>query len=327
MVRAASEPESYGPIYTRGTSFRARAEARQRQFRAETLGVGWSSHGHWLDDASTAVGANFVTPLAFALARERDAAGKGVTDRTFRNMLSSQAMAFNIFAPLANDLSLATRVLGAFIPELTAVRSITIEYTPAVDLLRDQSSVGGVDCDLLIEATFRGEVEAIVVIETKFVEPELSRCDFRKPKRVRSGQTVCPADVHVSSSRTACAYVARKNYAYWERADALCTLKPLTEPGCPFAGPLWQLWVNHTLAHAEAQKRGASEARLLLCAPSENDALLQNGAVVMSFQALLERPETLRMLPLEPLLDRIATEVDADQNPWVDALRSRYAKI
>jgi len=261
------------------------------------------------------------------LARERDAAGKGVTERTFRNMLSSQAMAFNIFAPLANDLSLASRVLGAFIPELTAVRSITIEYTPAVDLFRDQSGLGGVDCDLLIEATLLGEVEAIVVIETKFVEPELSHCGFRKPGRGRRGQTVCPDDVHVASSRAACAYVAKKNYAYWEFADALSTLKPLAEPGCPFAGPLWQLWVNHTLAHAEAQRRGASEARLLLCAPTENDALLQNGAVVMSFQALLERPETLRMLPLEPLLDRIAEQVDGNQNQWVDALRARYAKI
>ena len=41
-----------GPIYTLGKSFRARAEARQRQYRGEILKAGWSKYGHLLNEAN-----------------------------------------------------------------------------------------------------------------------------------------------------------------------------------------------------------------------------------------------------------------------------------
>ena len=89
-----------GPIYTSGTSFRARAEARQRKYRAEVLRHGYEKWGHFLDDTGVAAGANFVSTAAHEKAKARDTVGKGVGDRTFRNMLASQAMCFNVFAPL-----------------------------------------------------------------------------------------------------------------------------------------------------------------------------------------------------------------------------------
>lgn len=327
MKHARTEPAPYGRAYSAGSSFRARAEARQREFRADTLRVGCGAYGHLLDDAATAAGANFVTPDAFAAARARDAAGKGVGERTFRNMLSSQAMAFNVFTPLAHDTELAARVLAPFIPGLTLVRSITIEYTPPPDVFNDQSGLGGVDCDVLIEATTSQGTEAVVVVETKFVETELSTCGFRKSGRAARGLAICPPDVAVGASRDACGYVARKRYRYWEQTDALKTLTLLPAIGCPFGGPLWQLWVNHTLAHAEAKRRGAPEARFLLCAPSGNAALLRDGAVFASFAALLARPETAAVVPLDALLDRIVECVDSTRQGWTTELRLRYARI
>jgi hypothetical protein len=53
-----------GPIYSKGNSFRARAEARQREYRAQVLKAGWSQWGHWLDKSSAEAGANFVVPEA-----------------------------------------------------------------------------------------------------------------------------------------------------------------------------------------------------------------------------------------------------------------------
>src|SRR5262245_54662138 len=113
-----TEPTSFGPLYTAGTSYRARAEARQRRYRAEALDVGWDTHGHWLDAEATGSGANFVVRAAHAAALRRRDAGKGVAPRTFQNMLSSQAMCFNLFAPLAENPDLATVVLSALMPGL-----------------------------------------------------------------------------------------------------------------------------------------------------------------------------------------------------------------
>jgi hypothetical protein len=106
-----------GPLYTRGHTYRARAEARQRAYRAE-LGVQHGTYGHLLAKEAADEGKNFILDETFRAARQRERAGKGVTARTFENMLSSQAMCFNVFAPLASRLELATAVLRPFVPGL-----------------------------------------------------------------------------------------------------------------------------------------------------------------------------------------------------------------
>jgi hypothetical protein len=322
---ALSEPSGFGPVYTAGASFRARAEARQRRYRAEVLQAGWDTHGHWLDHAAARSGANFVVPAAHAAAVRRRDAGKGVAERTFQNMLSSQAMCFNLFAPLADDLDLAAAVLAPVLPGLVSVASITIEHTPAVDVFGDQIGRGGVDCDVLVEATF-GDGLGVVVIETKFVEEDFSTCGFRRPGRVSRGQVVCAQDVPVHHDRNACAYQARKGYGYWNRTDEHRTLAPLAWPGCPFGGPLWQLWVNHTLAHDEASRRGAGRAKLLVCAPGDNEALLRGGGVLGQFRALLREPDTVGLLAVDCLIDSIGSAV-GERSPWVVGVLARYGRI
>lgn len=318
-------PASLGPIYTPGTSYRARAEARQRSYRADVLGAGWDTHGHWLDADATARGANFVVPIAFAAAARRRDAGKGVAERTFQNMLSSQAMCFNLFAPLADDLDLASTVLAPLIPGLESIRSITIEYTPDADVFGDQTGRGGVDCDVLVEATCR-DGETVIVIETKFVEPEFSTCGFRRPGRAGRGQRVCPAEVAVADDRAACAYEGVKKYRYWARSDEYRTLRDASAPGCPFGGPLWQLWVNHTLAHVEAARRGGEHAMFLVCASPDNDALLRGGRVLSDFRAVLRQPETAGLLAVDGLIDQLSASL-GETAEWPRALRARYGRI
>lgn len=319
------EPETFGPAYTTGGSYRARAEARQRRYRAEVLGAGWDTHGHWLNAEANRNGANFVVPVAHTAALRRRDAGKGVAERTFQNMLSSQAMCFNLFGPLADDLDLATKVLAAVVPGLVRVRSVAIEYTPDADVFGDQSGRGGVDCDVLVEATF-STGENVVVIETKFVEEAFSTCGFRRAGRAGRGQVVCPDDVPVRDDREACAYHGVKGYGYWRRTDEHRTLAALPESGCPFGGPLWQLWVNHALAHVEAARRGAGRAMFLVCAPGDNEALLRGGRVLADFRARLRDPGTVDMLPVDGLIDRIG-EVAGEGSEWARGLRARYVGI
>jgi hypothetical protein len=320
-----------GPVATRGSAFRARAEARQREYRTEVLGVGWSRYGHILDEQAAAAGRNFILSQSHHAARDRASRGKGVADRTFNNMLSSQAMCFNVFAPLADDLDLAYEVLQPFLPGLRAVHNINFEYTPPNDVFGDQTGLGGVDCDLLVEAELQDGAGAVVTIETKFVEPEFSICGFRRPGRKAKGQPVCPDGVPVRANPRACLYEFRKGYRYWEQTLRLRTLAPgaLPEVSCPFGGPEWQLWVNHTLAHAEAERRGANHAVFAVCAPTANHALLGAG-VLDSFLARLARPETFRFIPLEGLIAQIETAVarrEAQLRPWGAGLTRRYAGI
>jgi len=311
-----------GPVYTRGTSFRARAEARQREYRARVLGAGWNGYGHFLDQAAADAGRNFVVPKAWEDALERSKR-KGVAPRTFENMLSSQAMCFNVFTPLKHDPDLATRLLMPHVPGLKRVRSITIEHTPSPDVFRDQSGHGGVDCDVLVVGDFDDGQLGVLVVETKFVEPEFSRCGFRRPP--------CPADVPVRADTSACLYESRKHYLYWRRTleHQTISLDALKPTGCPFDGPLWQLWVNHALAHVEARERGAQHARFAVCAPANNDALLRDGSVLKDFRALTTDPSTVLFIDLnEVIRDAVgATRENHQLKTWARGLQDRYADI
>jgi hypothetical protein len=323
-------PLELGPVYTRGTLFRARAEARQREYRARELKVGCSRHGHILDDESASAGRNFVRDDIHRTARARAAAGKGVAAGTFNNMLSSQAMCFNVFAPLEADLDLASAVLGPLLG-VAKVGRIVIEHTPMAEIFRDQGGRGGVDCDVLIEATDRDAASVVVVIETKFVEPDFSTCSFRDRKRLDKDKPYCPDEIAVSEDHRQCLYSARKSYAYWERSAEFATLArdKLPVVGCPFAGPEWQLWVNHTLARAEAAQRGAARAVFAVCAPASNEALLRGG-ILDCFQARLANRDTFRFLPLDDLLGQIRKMMEREPNErrnWASALSARYGAI
>lgn len=109
MTTSALDPLGEGKPYATDGSFRARAEAQQRRYRAEVLKQPWNEYGHMLAAAAADAGKNFVHPESFRAAQVRLHSGKGVTrKRTFGNMLASQAMCFNIFGPLAQDWGLET---------------------------------------------------------------------------------------------------------------------------------------------------------------------------------------------------------------------------
>lgn len=323
----------FGKVYTKGTSFRARAEARQREYRATVLEADAGAYGHFLDPKSTDSGMNFLVPDAFQAAKQRQASGKGVAQRTFENMLSSQAMCFNIFQPLSGNLDLATAVLSHFFPFLAAVTSITIEHTPDNDIFGDQSAMGGVDCDVLIEGNDAGGSGIVIVVETKFVEEEFSICGFRKAGRAAKGMAVCPEQVAIGSDKSHCLYTSRRNYHYWSRTSEYGVLKDgaLAESGCPFSGPLWQLWVNHVLAHAEADRRGAGKAYYAVCASAANQKLLQHESGILDqFRSLLTAPESLVFMDLDALIeaiDEISKYEFPDYAQWASQLAARYGLI
>jgi len=321
-----------GPIYSHGNSFRARAEARQRKYRIEQLKVGCAEWGHWLDSTAEKAGLNFIVPEAHESAKTRMSQGKGVApQRTFGNMLSSQAMCFNLFAPLAQDKTLAAKVLGQFIGNISTVRDIKIEYTPNNEIFGDQTSRGGVDCDVFLDCLDRDGKPVVVTLETKFVENEFSTCGFRKLGRTKDGKKVCPPDIVLDETCSNCLYTSSKEYQYWKQSQETGNLRhdKLPAKGCAFGGPVWQLWVNHTLACAEANRRNASRAIFGVCAPTKNEALLKNG-ILDQFRSYLKDPTSFVFIDVDDLIKTIRKNVDGRSDwhdRWGRGLTARYASI
>lgn len=321
-----------GMAYTLGNSFRARAEAQQRRFRAQVLQLGYGEHAHWLTQKDALRGANFYG-RAFAEALARAEERKGVDkSRTLVNMLSSQAMCFNIFGNLrtAEGLAIASKALNAFLPWLKEVKRIHLEYTPSNAVFGDQSGRGGVDCDVLIEYETTQGRGGLLAIETKFVEEEFSTCGFRKRSgKVAARLACCPEGTCHRQDFSGCLYASRKGYRYWDQSSHLGTLKPeVLRDGipCPFGGGLWQLWVNHTLVHAEAKERHLQEAAFAVCAPMDNDALLKDGMTISAFRNALTVPASMLFIAIEDLVGALALSIGLGQfwQDWLVYLRQRY---
>ncbi|HSV26411.1 MAG TPA: hypothetical protein VLH60_00825 [Sedimentisphaerales bacterium] len=319
-----------GKAYTAGNSFRARAEAQQRRFRANELKLPQGRYGHWLRDEDAARGANFYG-RAYEVASKRARDGKGVNKaRTMGNMLSSQAMCFNIFGNLLTEdgLALATTALQKFTPTIHQVKQIDIEYTPNKDVFGDQSGQAGVDCDVLIEYIAANGEGGLLAVETKFVEEEFSACGFRKNvKKADPGRISCSEGTRPGNNFDGCLYVSRKHYGYWDQSRRLGTLRPDVLEGdqpCPFGDGMWQLWVNHTLVHAEASKRKLKEAFFAVCAPKGNDKLLKGERIIDDFKKYLADPASMLLIELEDFIDALQSSAGPDHQKWIDYLKQRY---
>ncbi|CAO4181214.1 PGN_0703 family putative restriction endonuclease [Methylorubrum extorquens] len=130
---------------------------------------------NWLlhRDAAQA-GATFLTPTIRDHARRtllfREPGAMWNEDRLWANLLSSQALTLNLLAPLAIDLSLATRVWRTILPGFVdQVRSIRFEHSPG--RFDDCYFGDGTALDALIEITTpeTGEI-GVITIEVKLTE-------------------------------------------------------------------------------------------------------------------------------------------------------------
>ncbi|MBK7711925.1 MAG: hypothetical protein IPJ37_13900 [Bacteroidales bacterium] len=195
-------------IYTSGKSFRAKAEANARNYRLTELHLtDYDKYGHILSTSDGNSGMNFLPSLRnhiYEEVLERNKKGKGVDiNRTTKNMLSSQAMCFNLFAPLNQDKKAAaaffTQLLGN-VEEI--IGDIEYEFTPSKTIFNDQSGKGGVDCDALLKYRDEKGLNKLLVIETKFVETEFSNCGFRQGEP----ENQCPKDTTVASDYSNCRY-------------------------------------------------------------------------------------------------------------------------
>lgn len=318
-----------GVVYTSGRSFRASAEANARRYRATILKLAdYDTYGHWLSDNDAESGYNFLPSLReqiFSAVMTRHAQGKGIgLKRTTKNMLSSQAMCFNLFTPLNRDRDLAVPLLDTWMGGVREISSeIQLEFTPPALLFGDQSGRGGVDCDALIRFLNKEDEQALAVVETKYVEKEFSICGFRKPGH----KNPCPDGTMIRDDFSSCRYHSLKHYRYWLLASEsdLFDLDILGNKPCPFGGRLWQLWVNMILAYGLARKWGIKDYRYIVICPKQNLELTENGRTFEQFRECLAEPQRFEVIYLEDIcstLSSISTDGISDQ--WMSEFVERY---
>ncbi|MDD5368775.1 MAG: hypothetical protein PHQ40_06815, partial [Anaerolineaceae bacterium] len=108
------ELQEVGPQHSGDSPFKARIRFHQSWYRSRVLKAPYGAGprptsktplGNMLTLAGGERGLNFLTPHIFEVAKRRMAESRGSIEpfRLKCNLLSSQAMGFNLFAPLVDD--------------------------------------------------------------------------------------------------------------------------------------------------------------------------------------------------------------------------------
>nr|WP_134500740.1 hypothetical protein [Microvirga pakistanensis] len=243
--------------------------------------------------AAGLAGANFLSPaIAYVASRElayREIGAVYDVDRLHMNLLSSQPLVFNLFAPLKRDLALATKVVAEILPGLMAeVTDILFEHAPARGHLAftgDHTAF-----DLLIRGRTPSGKRAFIAVEVKYSES-------------------CQEPVPSMHSR----------YAELSASSGLF-IQP--EAASLRANPIQQLFRQHCLAQVMLQHDLADCGIYLFIAPTLNH--LAQGAAATYAQHLAE-PQSGQALfvnvALEHLIEAIA---EVGEHNHARALYRRY---
>lgn len=164
-------------------AFAARMRFHQSWYRRHILDLdpGPNPHakgaiyGSHLTEKDGDAGRNFLTDEIFLVVQNRLSENRGIVNagdrrRLLMNLLSSQPMCFNLLAPLANDLALATHLMQALpgMPTNIKVTNVEIEFAPQPKplYLNDATAF-----DAMVEYERANGSRGFVAIETKLTEP------------------------------------------------------------------------------------------------------------------------------------------------------------
>lgn len=254
--------------------------------------------GSLINNAAAEAGRNFLSPAVAHLAhREVAWQERGALidrRRLFTNLLSSQPLCFNLFAPLRLDPDLAGKVIRSIIPgiDLARVLHVWFEHSPG---RRDQAYTDdptAFDVAVIYERGDGGR--CFIGIEMKYSE---------------TGTEAAPGDL-----------AAR----YGELADASGLFKTPFTPSLR-RPPFQQLFREHLLAFAALQTGEYAEARFIQIAPRHNHQVEQNAA---RYAAQLSDPAggtvPFIVLELEQVIEAIGWAGELD---YAYALHDRYVNF
>ena len=292
----AIEPDfAIGPQYSNDDTFTARMRLHQSRYRAEVLRLpcgnrqgrnGSRPLGSMLRRADGEAGGNFLTSQVYEVVRRRVAQGGGVeVSRVLCNLLSSQPMCFNLFAPLVDDLDLSTRLAQALWSGIKRVTRVEIEWAPqpARAFLDDLTSF-----DAFIEYERIGGGLGFCGIETKLAEP-FSRNHYDKP-----------------------------TYRRWMTPDS-----PWHATAAKHVDDVVhnQLWRNHLLVWSML-KHPASKYAEGRCVVVRHPEDHRCDRVLAGYRGLLRDTKTFQDLPIDQVVG--AWRAELGSSAWLDDFERRY---
>jgi hypothetical protein len=255
-------------------------------------------YGSQITEADGLAGRNFITDRIHAAVERRISDGHGLVEpkRARCNLLSSQPMCFNLWAPLADDTTLATRLVRVLpgLPEDLCVTRVILEHAPDKKSHLDDATA----FDAFVEYKLPSSAHGFVGIETKLTEPFSQK-----------------------------AYEFRRRYNRWkEEGDWWWQ----TGAEAQFLDPrINQLWRNHLLAFAMLHQSPAEYAEGY-CAVLYHDGDGTCAEAITVYRGHL-RPHAGGTLLAWPLSDLVtaweAAAKSLDEKRWLAALRLRYLAL
>ncbi|HVH44326.1 MAG TPA: hypothetical protein VM925_18365 [Labilithrix sp.] len=290
--------ERHHVLVATDTPFQRRARLLQALWREERkLPIGERRPGVPLGsrlpkDYAKESGANLMTPAALATARRevqamRAGSGQKIDeDRLWANLLSSQPLAFSLFAELSVDLDLATRVLGRLWPDRIAkATKIGFEYSPGRS--SPKYTADRTAFDVYVEHTSPFGGRGFIGIEVKYHEALTDAPAEHRPR-------------------------------YDEVTKAMGCFKPDLVAGLR-RKPVEQIWRDHMLAGSMLLASSEWETGLyVFLYPEDNEPCR---AAVQLYREYLSDGGTFDAVSLERVTEAIEAETDAS---WIRDVRRRY---
>lgn len=290
--------EEHHVLVTTDNQFQRRARLLQALWREEQgLPIGERRAGVPLGSRlpkafAKESGANLLTPAALAAARREVEAMRGGSgqkideDRLWANLLSSQPLAFSLFADLGIDLGLATRVFKRLWPEVIAeVTKIGFEFSPgrgSPTYTSDRTAF-----DVYVEHTTPRGGRGFIGIEVKYHEALTDAPAEHRPR-------------------------------YDEVTRAMGCFKPDLISGLR-RKPIEQIWRDHMLAGSMLLASTDWESGLyVFLYPEDNEPCR---VAVQLYRDYLEDARTFESITIERVVETIAFETDAR---WIRELEVRY---
>lgn len=282
--------------------------------------------------------------------RNRFASHKaGDERRTLANTAASQPFCFNLFAPLAGNLRLASHVFSELLGREVKIVHIAIEFTPNAvtgpsgfdrsidESLADQAGSAGTDADLAIFLVTEGGRREVLLIETKLIESEFSVCGSYKEKPACKERCRGPAfyvamiesragDAH---GRPFCGYLRYANWKLTQTSGAFDISTIRSFDACPFQLSGQQLWRNVLLAENVCRARGLDDYAFWVISPRDNVELWrQNGCdVEREFRRTLTPVgnDRFQRVALEDVIDILRRSIQApDESSWLQSFTEKY---
>lgn len=285
--------EKYGPQYWHDDEFKKIARLHQSKYRAEVLQVGFNEYGNRLTDEDAKALKAYYPELGVRKAlRERYSNYSSMRDA---DLLRSEHIPFNFFAPLINDFALCRELVdSAFGISLDKVDTVKIEYAPKPRkrYLNDSTSF-----DTYIRGLRKGN-QVGIGIEVKYTEQAYS---------LKKGS---PEELAVNDPTS----------AYWTLTRSSGVF---AEPGNSILGgdPLRQVWRNHLLGLSMIEKGDVDAFYSVTLFPDENKHFHY---ILPEYQTLLT-PESRQFLigcSFEKFIGAIPEE--GDYGKWKQYLMARY---